>query len=111
MNFKDQVERDISNVFHNSKEHADVLEFWVNKTRYKGAVIIDDAGAKDRRKPSTDNVDGLILVDLIMYAPPSLLKKIPHKGSQVEILDNFYTVTKVHPEAGEIVLYMEMLTE
>lgn len=27
MNFKDQVERDLTAVFHNSREHADVVEF------------------------------------------------------------------------------------
>ena len=27
MNFKDQVERDLTAVFHNSREHADVVEY------------------------------------------------------------------------------------
>ena len=52
-------------VFHNSREHADVVEFWIDGIRYKGPVIIDDGGAQDRKKPSTDHVDGLILVDLV----------------------------------------------
>lgn len=111
MNFKAQVERDLTAVFHNSGEHAEQVEFWIGGTRYKGAVILDDGGAQDRKKPSTDHVDGLILVDLVMYAPLSLLKKAPKKGQTVEIGDDVYTITKVHPEAGEIVLYMEMLTE
>ena len=111
MNFKAQIERDLTAVFHNSGEHADVLEFWIGDTRYKGPVILDDGGAQDRKKPSTDHVDGLILVDLVMYAPISLLKTIPQKGQSLEIGDDVYTITKVHPEAGEIVLYLEMLTE
>ncbi|MEA5041372.1 MAG: hypothetical protein VB053_02410 [Oscillibacter ruminantium] len=111
MNFKAQIERDLTAVFHNSGEHADVLEFWIGDTRYKGPVILDDGGAQDRKKPSTDHVDGLILVDLVMYAPLSLLKTIPKKGQSLEIGDDVYTITKVHPEAGEIVLYLEMLTE
>ena len=88
-------------VFHNSTEHADVIEFWISGTRYKGPVIIDDGGAQDRKKPSTDHVDGLVLVDLVT----------PKKGEPVEIGDDLYTITKVHPEAGEIVLYLEGLTE
>ena len=44
MNFKDQVERDLTAVFHNSREHADVVEFWIDGIRYKGPVIIDDGG-------------------------------------------------------------------
>lgn len=111
MNFKEQVERDLTAVFHNGAEHAEVLEFWIAGTRYIGPVILDDGGAQDRKKPSTDHVDGLVLVDLVMYVPLSLLKTVPQKGFRVEIGDDFYTITKVHPEAGEIVLYLEMLTE
>lgn len=113
MNFKVQLERDLTTVFHNSSEHAEELEFWIGKTRYKGPVILDDGGAQDRTKPSTDHVDGLVLVDLVMYVPFFLLKTIPKKGQSLEISDDdgVYTITKVHPEAGEIVLYLEMLTE
>mgnify|MGYP001027250844 FL=1 len=67
--------------------------------------------AADRKKPSTDHVDGLVLVDLVVYVPLSLLKTIPQKGLNMEIGDRSYQITKVHPEAGEIVLYLEMLTE
>ena len=88
MNFKDQVERDLTEVFHNSREHADVVEFWIDGIRYKGPIIIDDGGAQDRKKPSTDHVDGLVLVDLVVYAPLSLLKRIPRKGVNMEIGDN-----------------------
>ena len=59
----------------------------------------------------TDHVDGLVLVDLVVYVPLSLLKTIPQKGLNMEIGDHIYQITKVHPEAGEIVLYLEMLTE
>lgn len=111
MNFKEQVERDITTVFHNSNEHADVLEFWISGTRYKGPVILDDGGAQDRKKPSMDHADGLFLVDLVMYVPLALLKRIPKKDETVEIGDDVYTITKVHPEVGDIVLYLEGLTE
>ena len=120
MNFKAQVERDLTAVFHNAREHADVMEFWIDGVRYKGPVIIDDGGAQDRKKapsdqvrnkPSTNHVDGLVLVDLVVYVPLSLLKTIPQKGLNMEIGDHIYQITKVHPEAGEIVLYLEMLTE
>ena len=104
MNFKAQVERDLTAVFHNAREHADVMEFWIDGVRYKGPVIIDDGGAQDRKKPSTDHVDGLVLVDLVVYVPLSLLKTIPQKGLNMEIGDHIYQITKVHPEAGEIVL-------
>lgn len=111
MNFKAQVERDLTAIFHNSDEHADVLEFWIGENRYKGPVILDDGGAQDRKKPSNDHVDGLTLVDLVMYVPLTILKTTPKRGQTVEIDDDVYTVAKVHTEAGEVVLYLEMLTE
>lgn len=111
MNFKEQIERDITAVFHNSREMADIVEFWISGTRYQGAVILDDGGAQDRKKPSTDHADGLVLVDLVMYVPFVLLKRIPRKGESVEIGDDVYTIVKVHPEAGDIVLYLEGLME
>ena len=40
-----------------------------------------------------------------------MLKRIPRKGVNMEIGDHIYQITKVHPEAGEVVLYLEMLTE
>ena len=55
MNFKAQVERDLTAVFHNAREHADVMEFWIDGVRYKGPVIIDDGGAQDRKKPEYGN--------------------------------------------------------
>lgn len=79
-NFKAQAERDLLSVFHNTAEHADELEFWIDGTRYKGPVIIDDGGAQDRTKPATDHVDGLTLVDLVMYVPLSVLNRIPKRG-------------------------------
>ena len=45
LNFKAQLDRDLETVFHNSAEHADVVEFWIDGTRYKGPVIIDDGDA------------------------------------------------------------------
>ncbi|MEA5057768.1 MAG: hypothetical protein VB047_09465 [Anaerotignum propionicum] len=98
-------------VFHNSNEHAEILEFWIGDTRYKGPVIVDDGGAQDRKKPSSDHVDGLVLVDLVMYVPLSLLKTTPKRGQTVEIDDDVYTISKVHIEVGEVVLYLEVLTE
>ena len=108
MNFKAQVERDLTAVFHNAREHADVMEFWIDGVRYKGPVIIDDGGAQDRKKPSTDHVDGLVLVVLVVYVPLSMLKTIPQKVLNMEIADHIYPTTKAHPEAGDIVLYLEM---
>jgi len=110
-NFKAQVERDLLTVFHNTAEHADEIEFWIDGIRYKGPVIIDDGGAQDRSRKEDDHVEGLTLVDLVMYVPLSVLNQIPKRGLNVELEDALYEIKKVHPEAGDIVLYLERLTE
>ena len=111
MNFKEQIERDLLSVFHNSREHADVLEFWIAGKRYKGPVILDDGGAQDRKKLADDHAEGIFTVDLVLYVPLSILQVVPKKGQTVEIREDAFTITKVHTEAGEIVLYLEMFQE
>lgn len=101
-NFKAQVERDLLAVFHNSAEHADELEFWIDGTRYKGPVIIDDGGAQDRTKPATDHVDGLTLVDLVMYVPLSILNQIPKRGLNVEIDGDLYEIKRFTRKPGTL---------
>ena len=39
MNFKAQVERDLTAVFHNAREHADVMEFWIDGVRYLSSLM------------------------------------------------------------------------
>ena len=71
---------------------------------FKGPVIIDDGGAQDRKKPSTDHVDGLVLVDLVVYVPLSMLKTIPQKGLNMEIGDNIYQITAEQIERVNLIL-------
>jgi len=110
-NFKAQADRDLLEVFHNTAEHADELEFWIAGTRYKGPVIIDDGGAQDRSRKEDDHVEGLTVVDLVMYVPLSVIHRIPKRGLNIELEGILYEIKKVHPEAGEVVLYLERLTE
>ena len=106
MNFKAQVERDLTRIFHNSAEMADDLEFWIDGTRYKGPVIFNKGGVKGREKPSTDHADGISRVEAVLYAPLSLLKKIPKEGLPVEFGDTIYTITATDVEAGEVIMYL-----
>lgn len=49
MNFKDQVERDLTAVFHNSREHADVVEFRIDGTATKARSSSTTAGRRTGR--------------------------------------------------------------
>ncbi len=111
MGFKAQIQKDLKTVFHNPKEHADVLEFWINDTRYKTAVIIEDSKLNERKKPSSDHADGLTLVALVMYVPLEAISEVPKKDFTLEMQGESYNIAKVVTEAGEIVLYLEALDE
>lgn len=110
-NFKAQVERDLLAVFHNSTEFADEIEFWIDGIRHKGPVILDDCGIQDRNRPVTDHVDGLSCISLAMYVPLSILHEVPKRGMKVELKDGLYEIGEVNSEVGEIVLYLQRLTE
>lgn len=111
MNFKEQLERDVKEVFHNVDEFAEEKEFYYNGKQYKAPVILDYEGAQDRKKPSSDNADGIFLVDARMYISFSDLNIMPRQGAQIEIEDDIFNITKVENEAGEIVLDLERLDE
>ena len=111
MNFKAQIERDVKRTFHNSEEFAETTVFYYNGTRYKAPIILDYDSAKDRKKPSADNADGIFLCDIKMYVAFSDIKVVPRKGLQIEIGEDYYKIVKAENENGEIVLYLEMLDE
>jgi hypothetical protein len=109
--FKDVVRQDIKNVFHNAQEFAENKAVKYDGTWYNIPVIMDYDGAKDRKKPSTDNADGIFLCDATAYIAAVDLPTVPRKDRKIEIEDDIFNITKVDNEAGEIVLYLEMLDE
>lgn len=111
MNFKAQIERDIKAVFHNGKEFAEEKEIRYNGHFLTIPVVWDTEGAKDRQKPSSDNVDGIFAVDVVMYAAYSDLKVIPRQGQNLEVNDDIFEIISVGNEMGEIVLCLRRLDE
>ena len=111
MNFKDVVRQDILNVFHNAQEFAEEKAVRYDGKWYQIPVIMDYDGAKDRKKPSTDNADGIFLCDVKVYIAAADLPTLPRKDRNIEIGDDLFNIAKVEVEAGEIVLYLEMLDE
>lgn len=111
MNFKEQLERDVKEVFHNTDEFAEDTEFYYNGEYYNVPVILDYEGAQDRKKPSSDNADGIFRVDVKMYVTFSDINIMPRQGANIEIGDDIFEIVKVGKEGGEIVLDLEMLDE
>jgi len=111
MNFKDVVRQDVKNVFHNAQEFAENKAVKYDGTWYTIPVIMDYTGEKDRKKPSTDNAGGIFMCDVTAYIPAADLPTLPRKDRKIEIEDDIFNIIKVECEAGEIVLYLEMLDE
>lgn len=113
MNFKDLVKSDIRDVFHNTAEFADVTRLQYDSEVYNIPAILDYSGAKDRNVPSSDNADGIFLVDLVVYIAQADITFEPRKDHNIEIGENrdLFNIAKVEKEAGEILLYLEMMEE
>lgn len=104
MNFKEQVERDLKEVFHNSEEHADVKTVVYDGNSYRIPVVMDHTEAIDRKQPSADHADGLFAVDVVMYVAHSDLTVIPRRGARIEVAGEDYEIRSVGDEDGELVL-------
>lgn len=111
MNFKAQVECDIKSVFHNMREFGEEKEIRYNGNFLSIPVIWDTEGAKDRIRPSADNVDGIFAVDVVMYAAHSDLEVLPRQGQNIEVDGDLYEIVSIGNEMGEVVLGLQRLDE
>lgn len=111
-NFKEQVERDIAAVFHNTEEFADLMEVKYNGKVYKGIpVVIDSEIAKDRAKASGDNSVGIFAFDVTAFISLKDLGIVPRKETQITIGGVDYNIVRVAFDVGEITLDLELLDE
>lgn len=109
--FKDQLERDLADVFHNSSEFAEVLSFQIDGREYKGAIVVCTDKVTNRNIPDTDHVLSLNSSKITLYIPLRLLDKIPRKGCEVIFNEKFYEIAEVEEQMGEVVLSLEVAME
>lgn len=111
MNFKEQVERDLKNVFHNTKEHADM-----KKIEYGGDVmtvpaVLDNVSVADRTQLANDNVDGICVVTSTLFVALCDLGRTPRQGATILVDGEEYEIKTVGTEEGELVLGLWRLDE
>lgn len=111
MNFKAQLDIDIKRTFHNAKEFAENIEFYHDGKPMQANVVLDYTEYNDRKKAGSDNAEGLFNVDLIMYISLEDMGKLPRKGQEIEVHGEYYEITKVKNEMGELTIYLEQLME
>lgn len=111
-NFKDQLKRDISDVFHNADEFAEAVEIKYNGRVYNDIpIVVDSDVAKERTKASGDNSEGVYTVDLTVFVSFEDLEIVPRKETPITIDGVEYSIVNVAFNAGEITLDLEMLDE
>jgi hypothetical protein len=111
MRFKEQLKRDLNTVFHNTNEHADMVDVEYGGKQYKIPVVIDSEGAKDRKRASKDNAAGLFIADLTVYINYADMKTMPRKENKIKISGKQYNIVKSAFDAGSITLDLEVLDE
>lgn len=110
MNLKQLMEEDLA-VFFNPEELAEVHQFWIDGTRYKGAIIINDEGVRDRSTSHTDHVTSIYTEILTAHIPLGLIEEAPRKGLTFELDNREYEIIKVRESTGEVVLTLEVSSE
>ena len=96
MNFKEQVERDLKNVFHNTKEHADTKKIEYGGDFLTVPAVLDNVAVADRTQLANDNVDGICA---------------PRQGANIIVDGEEYEIKTVGTEEGELVLGLWRLDE
>lgn len=109
--FKDQLNRDLRNVFHNLNEFAEMEQLIYDGNLYTIPIIVDDDTSSDRKILADDNGLGVFMADLLLFINQDDLGFTPKKDREVEFRGNIYNILKVGEEGGEIILYLKTYGE
>ena len=114
MDFKAQLLKDLK-TFHNPGEFAEIMNLWYEGSQYTVPAVLDHVTQADRKKPGSDNAEGIYRVDAVLYLSHEDFGIVPQKGREIELDEagavNLYIIEKSSYEAGEIVLELGALTE
>lgn len=115
--FKDMVHADVSNVFLNLTEFAELYDVKYDGTEYKNVpLVMSGLKEQDRRQLVSDHVQGLYMVTTVVhFAADSLGGVVPEKGTKIKISEGrhfrtFFVASSVN-EMGMIRLELEALDE
>jgi len=111
LSFKEQLLKDLDDVFYNTEEFAELKNIYVESGWHEVRAIINDQIMSDRKRPSKDHAEGLILFDLKLSFPEIDLGFVPKQGRQLEMDDEIFDIVSSSSEAGEVVLELSRLDE
>ena len=111
MNFKEQVEWDLKNVFHNTGEHADTKEIEYGGDFFRVPAVLDNVAVADRTQLANDNADGICAVTATLFVALCDLGRTPRQGATIWVDGEEYEIKTVGTEEGELVLGLWRLDE
>jgi hypothetical protein len=111
VNFKEQVERDLKNVFHNTKEHADTKKIEYGGDFLTVPAVLDNVAVADRTQLANDNVDGICAINATLFVALHDLGRTPRQGANIIVDGEEYEIKTVGTEEGELVLGLWRLDE
>ncbi|GHV19099.1 hypothetical protein FACS189425_09270 [Clostridia bacterium] len=112
MSFKEQLEEDLREVFHNADEFAEVKRIKYLDNDWEIPVVIDTDIIKSRPTPSDDHSQGIYLADIRVFINAADLDGVvPRKGKNITIGVRKYKIVRVDTEMGEFILDLEMNNE
>ena len=106
MNFKEQVEWDLKNVFHNTGEHADTKEIEYGGDFFRVPAVLDNVAVADRTQLANDNA-----VTATLFVALCDLGRTPRQGATICVDGEEYEIKTVGTEEGELVLGLWRLDE
>jgi len=109
--FKKQIKRDLETVFFNADEHADKVKVLYNNKNYKIPVVFDSEEARERKKLSNDNAEGVFVSAMTVYISFADLGILPRKETNITISGEEYRIIKASFDAGQITLDLEVFDE
>lgn len=111
MTFKECVKQDLTTVFHNTNEFAEIADIYYDRKLYKNIPVIMTSVSEDRQKKSSDYEPILFKIDAKVYIKFDDLGIMPRKKHNIQIADIDYGIVTATEELGEIVLELEAIDE
>ena len=95
MTFKDQLDRDVNNVFLNPTEFAD--NFSIDGVVYTGIIYQDEF---THEKAMAKQIEGIFIQNTHILIDSKAVKTPPVDGQRIKIKNKFYYVDDVQNEQG-----------
>ena len=109
--FRELLETDLNNVFHNSEEFANYMTIYYDREKYENIPVIIDRQANERSKKSADHEAIIYSFDATAYIHLADLGFVPRKNHTIQIGDMEYSIVTAKEEMGEIKLELVVYDE